>query len=83
MSGELFVANAGMSGARRRWLVRRRGSRKVQPTPGRDFHKATWFGCGQHIPTVMDQVPEQDRCRCEPKVEKDGKLYPPKADKPN
>lgn len=37
MSGELFVANAGMSGARRRWLVRRRGSRKVQPTPGRDF----------------------------------------------
>lgn len=46
-------------------------------------HKATWFGCGQHIPTVMDQVPEQDRCQCEPKVEKDGKLYPPKADKPN
>lgn len=32
---------------------------------------------------VMDQVPEQDRCGCEPKVEKDGKLYPPKADKPN
>lgn len=45
--------------------------------------KATWFGCGLHVPMVMDQVPEQDRCGCEPKVEKDGKLYPPKADKPN
>ncbi len=27
----------------------------------------------------MDQVPESDRCTCEPKVEKNGKQYPPMA----
>jgi hypothetical protein len=29
----------------------------------------------------MDSVPESERCTCEPKVEKDGKKYPPKAAK--
>jgi hypothetical protein len=24
--------------------------------------KASWVGCGQHIPSVMDKVPEADRC---------------------
>ncbi|KAJ5604902.1 hypothetical protein N7510_010056 [Penicillium lagena] len=41
--------------------------------------KVTWWGCGSHIPSVMDSVPESERCACEPKVEKDGKMYPPKA----
>jgi hypothetical protein len=27
----------------------------------------------------MDAIPEGDRCTCAPKVEKDGKEYPPKA----
>jgi hypothetical protein len=35
----------------------------------------------QHIPSVMDPVPEADRCQCGPKVEVDGKEYPRKADK--
>merc|ERR1712193_528279 len=41
--------------------------------------KTTWRGCGNHIPTVMDSIPEEERCVCEPKVEVDGKKYPPKA----
>lgn len=40
-------------------------------------NKATWRGCGQHVPTVMDKIPEDQRCTCEPKVEKEGKKYPP------
>lgn len=31
----------------------------------------------------MDQVPEGDRCTCEPKVEKQGKQYPPMAAGPD
>lgn len=30
----------------------------------------------------MDKVPEADRCACEPKVERDGKSYPPMANQP-
>ncbi|KFY16015.1 hypothetical protein V491_05469 [Pseudogymnoascus sp. VKM F-3775] len=39
----------------------------------------TWWGCGSHIPSVMDNVPEDDRCTCEPKVDVNGTNYPPKA----
>ncbi|KFY25930.1 hypothetical protein V493_04356 [Pseudogymnoascus sp. VKM F-4281 (FW-2241)] len=39
----------------------------------------TWWGCGSHIPSVMDNVPESDRCTCEPKVDVGGEKYPPKA----
>ncbi|KAL5042075.1 hypothetical protein BDW71DRAFT_211533 [Aspergillus fruticulosus] len=41
--------------------------------------KTTWWGCGNHIPAVLDAVPESERCTCEPKVERDGKQYPPKG----
>ncbi|PVH79128.1 hypothetical protein DL98DRAFT_516333 [Cadophora sp. DSE1049] len=41
--------------------------------------KATWWGCGKHIPSVMDNVPAEERCTCEPKVDFGGKQYPPKA----
>lgn len=44
--------------------------------------KATWWGCGLHIPGVLDSVPEAERCGCEPKVEVDGVKYPPKASQP-
>ena len=27
--------------------------------------KTTWAGCGKHIDTVMDTVPEARRCTCE------------------
>ncbi|GAB7360842.1 hypothetical protein MBLNU230_g0828t1 [Neophaeotheca triangularis] len=39
--------------------------------------KTTWFGCGAHVPQVLDAVPEPERCDCEPRVEKSGKQYPP------
>ncbi|KAG0655182.1 hypothetical protein C6P46_001108 [Rhodotorula mucilaginosa] len=29
-------------------------------------HKKTWWGCGQHIASVMDQVPADEQCHCEP-----------------
>ncbi|KUJ18606.1 uncharacterized protein LY89DRAFT_642993 [Mollisia scopiformis] len=41
--------------------------------------KTSWYGCGNHVPSVMDSIPAEERCTCEPKVEKDGKQYPPKA----
>ncbi|KAE9977449.1 hypothetical protein EG328_002035 [Venturia inaequalis] len=39
--------------------------------------KSTWWGCGSHVPMVMDSIDESERCTCTPKVEKDGKEYPP------
>jgi hypothetical protein len=41
--------------------------------------KTSWFGCGNHIPGVLDSVPADQLCTCEPKVEVEGKKYPPKA----
>ncbi|CAO3674316.1 unnamed protein product [Umbelopsis ramanniana] len=45
--------------------------------------KRSWWGCGYHIPSVMDSVPEEERCKCEPAVQVEGKDYPPKASKPD
>ncbi len=28
--------------------------------------KASWAGCGAHIDVVMADVPESDRCECQP-----------------
>ncbi|KAF2495268.1 hypothetical protein BU16DRAFT_434206, partial [Lophium mytilinum] len=39
--------------------------------------KSTWWGCGNHVPSVMDSVADSERCTCEPKVTKEGKEYPP------
>jgi hypothetical protein len=47
----------------------------------RPTDKATWWGCGNHVPSIMDQVPENDRCQCEPKVIKEDKRYPPMGEK--
>ncbi|KAJ5498250.1 hypothetical protein PEX1_028620 [Penicillium expansum] len=44
-------------------------------------NKVTWWGCGSHIPSVMDSIPEGEWCSCAPQVDKDGKKYPPKAAK--
>ncbi len=41
--------------------------------------KLAWSGCGNHVPSVMDCIPESDWCTCEPKVERLGKQYPPNA----
>ncbi|KAH8676570.1 hypothetical protein BGZ60DRAFT_446917 [Tricladium varicosporioides] len=43
--------------------------------------KTSWWGCGNHVPGVMDPIPEAERCTCTPKVEKDGKEYPPMVKK--
>ncbi|KAF2747040.1 hypothetical protein M011DRAFT_423940 [Sporormia fimetaria CBS 119925] len=46
-------------------------------------HKITWFGCGNHIATVMEQVPHEEWCTCdEGRVEKEGVVYPPKGSNP-
>ncbi|CAD0107924.1 unnamed protein product, partial [Aureobasidium uvarum] len=39
--------------------------------------KRTWWGCGSHVPSVMDSIPKNEWCDCEPKTEKDGTEYPP------
>ncbi|KOS19488.1 hypothetical protein ESCO_000839 [Escovopsis weberi] len=41
--------------------------------------KSTWFGCGAHVEYVMDNIPEVERCICEPKIWRAGRSYPPKA----
>lgn len=33
-----------------------------QATTNPHIEKATWFGCGQHVPSVMDNVPTEERC---------------------
>ncbi|GAM82420.1 hypothetical protein ANO11243_003990 [Dothideomycetidae sp. 11243] len=43
----------------------------------RQLGKRTWWGCGAHVPAVMDDVPKDQWCACEPKVDKDGTAYPP------
>jgi len=45
------------------------------------LEKSSWWGCGSHVPSVMDKVSEDQWCSCEPKVEKDGNQYPPMAAK--
>jgi hypothetical protein len=30
--------------------------------------KTTWSGCGRHVDSVMRDVPETQRCRCEAPV---------------
>ncbi|KAM7205046.1 hypothetical protein V8F33_001287 [Rhypophila sp. PSN 637] len=42
-------------------------------------NKKSWRGCGSHLPSVFASIPEDQRCTCEPKVEVDGKKYPPQA----
>ncbi|KAK2679415.1 hypothetical protein RAB80_004596 [Fusarium oxysporum f. sp. vasinfectum] len=32
--------------------------------------KTSWWGCGSHIQSVIDNVPEAERCECEPKVDR-------------
>ncbi|KAI0009110.1 peptidase [Xylariaceae sp. FL0662B] len=50
--------------------------RRIILTPSKG--KTTWFGCGNHIPAVLDNIPTEEWCTCEPKVEVNGKEYPPK-----
>lgn len=41
--------------------------------------KKTWRGCGNHIPQALSGVSEDQWCTCEPKVNVNGKEYPPAA----
>ena len=43
--------------------------------------KSSWFGCGSHIPKVMDAIPKDQWCTCKDTVEVNGVQYPPKAAK--
>ena len=39
----------------------------------------TWWGCGAHIPSVMDAVPAEQWCSC---AKPPGSVYPPMASYP-
>ncbi|KAI0969981.1 hypothetical protein F4678DRAFT_437234 [Xylaria arbuscula] len=41
--------------------------------------KTAWRGCGSHVSMVLDSVPADKLCTCEPKVVLGGKEYPPQA----
>jgi hypothetical protein len=41
--------------------------------------KETWWGCGSHVASVMDSIPEANRCECAPKKKIGEKEYPPMA----
>ncbi|KAK0623324.1 hypothetical protein B0T14DRAFT_564699 [Immersiella caudata] len=41
--------------------------------------KQSWRGCGSHVQSVFSGVPEDKWCTCEPKVDINGKKYPPAA----
>ncbi|KAF4456474.1 Pyroglutamyl-peptidase 1 [Fusarium austroafricanum] len=51
----------------------------LRSTTKQTLDKTSWWGCGSHIQTVIDNVPEADRCSCEPRVEVGGVSYPPMA----
>ncbi|KAK2768915.1 hypothetical protein FQN53_006209 [Emmonsiellopsis sp. PD_33] len=41
--------------------------------------KKTWFGCGLHIPRVMDEIPKDEWCTCAPKKKVGEVEYPPRV----
>ncbi|KAA8903093.1 hypothetical protein FN846DRAFT_780244 [Sphaerosporella brunnea] len=41
---------------------------------------ATWFGCGSHIPSVMDSIPKEQWCKC---PRKGNDQYPPMGSSPS
>jgi hypothetical protein len=41
--------------------------------------KSSWRGCGNHIPSAMQGVPQDQWCTCEARVTVDGKEYPAAA----
>lgn len=41
--------------------------------------KTAWQGCGRHVSMVLDSVPADQLCTCEPKFVLNDKEYPPKA----
>ena len=43
--------------------------------------RASWWGCGKHIPDVMNRVPKDKWCTCEPTLWRGGTGYPPMAPK--
>ncbi|KAI9673865.1 MAG: hypothetical protein M1817_002071 [Caeruleum heppii] len=46
--------------------------------------KSTWWGCGSHIPNVLDPLPKDSWCTCEPRRKVDGgeaDEYPPMGER--
>lgn len=42
--------------------------------------RASWIGCGQHIPTAMNSTPKDQWCTCKhPEDSNTSKEYPPKS----
>ncbi|ORY62270.1 uncharacterized protein BCR38DRAFT_486543 [Pseudomassariella vexata] len=82
---EMFLVKQGEYGSfavrereKKKNMVTVRSGERTQ-TSFMQRNKSTWFGCGKHIPSVLDQLPVENWCTCEPKFEVDGKKYPPKV----
>jgi hypothetical protein len=43
------------------------------------LEKTTWSGCGNHLASALNSIPQVSRCTCTPQIEWGGELYPPKA----
>ncbi|KAK0385761.1 hypothetical protein NLU13_6938 [Sarocladium strictum] len=41
--------------------------------------KASWRGCGSHIPQALANVPQSEWCSCPPRVTVNGRQYPAAA----
>ncbi|KAI5460004.1 cytochrome P450 [Mariannaea sp. PMI_226] len=41
--------------------------------------KASWRGCGSHVPQALAGIPENKWCTCNPRTKINGKEYPPAA----
>jgi len=41
--------------------------------------KRSWWGCGKHVPSIMDSVPDGQRCVCQPRISRNKQEYPPMA----
>lgn len=48
-------------------------------THRRQTAKATWRGCGSHIPQAMGNIPPSEWCSCPPRVTVNGRQYPAAA----
>ncbi|KAB5580870.1 hypothetical protein GE09DRAFT_455006 [Coniochaeta sp. 2T2.1] len=45
-------------------------------------HKLSWWGCGKHVPRVLERIDASKRCSCEPTITRDNRSYPPMAEDP-
>ncbi|KAL2107492.1 hypothetical protein VUR80DRAFT_5144 [Thermomyces stellatus] len=50
-----------------------------KPATCKTCGKKSWWGCGNHVAAVMSAQDESTWCTCTPRVERDGRHFPPMA----